>query len=105
MDERELERLYKIERLVEELFTMETEAAQQRITAISLDDERDSQAVEDELRELVKVPRYTEPELQHQYRCQHPIEPCNCRRSHLLAEARRLRTMILDRDEIGRAHV
>lgn len=37
----------------------------------------------------------TEPELQHQATCGHPITGCTCSRSHLLGEARRLRERTL----------
>lgn len=101
MDDTEHERLRKVEQLVRDLFTLEDERGQNTLRATDPEDDRDEVAIELELRELIGLPhKSTEPELQHQHPCQHPLEPCNCRRSHLLAEGRRLRTMILDRDAL-----
>jgi hypothetical protein len=93
----ELERLREIESLVQDLFALETDVGGMLLRSISPDDERDEVEIERRLKELVGLPASTEPELQHQRHCLHPSEPCNCRRSHLLSEARRLATMIPSR--------
>lgn len=91
----EYERLLNVEALVRELIELENDIGGQRASAISDDDERDDETIWTELKELVDWPVSTEPELQHQRRCPHPQESCTCRRSHLIAEGRRLRELIL----------
>jgi hypothetical protein len=95
IDPDELARLREIEALVRELFELEHDVGGLRARSVSDDDERDEAEIEQQLKQLVDVPPSMEPELQHQRRCPHPQEPCTCRRSHLLAEAQRLRNLIL----------
>lgn len=94
MSRDEMDRLREIERLVRDLFVLESEVGQLTARAISIQDEHDEEEIERRLKELVGIPPSTERELQHQRRCPHPMTPCVCRRSHLLAEARRLAAMI-----------
>lgn len=91
----ELVRLRRIEALARELFTLEDERGQMRASALDRDEERDEVEIEMELRALLGFAESTEPEVQHQRDCPHPVEPCDCRRSHLLAEGRRLAAMIV----------
>jgi hypothetical protein len=94
IDDDELERLREIEALVQDLFALESDVGGMLLRSISPDDERDEVEIERRLKELVGLPASMESELQHQRHCPHPSEPCNCRRSHLLSEARRLAAMI-----------
>lgn len=90
----EMARLREIELLVRELFVLEGNYGALPARAISVEDEHDEESIERRLKELVGLPPSTEPEVQHMRRCSFPVSPCVCRRSHLLAEARRLSDMI-----------
>jgi hypothetical protein len=94
VEREELDRLQEIESLVRELFELEADVGALHPRAVSEEDERDGSEIEAQLKALIGLPPSSEPEPQHQLRCPYPVEPCDCRRSHLLAEARRLARMI-----------